>query len=105
MDTYVDALGHSWDSGKVTKQPTETETGIRTYACTRCGETKTETIPKLTHEHSYKAVVTVPTCTAKGYTTHTCACGDSYVDTYTAALGHDWDSGTVTKEPTATETG
>ena len=59
----------------------------------------------VSHTHSYKAVVTAPTCTEKGYTTHTCSCGDSYVDTYTAALGHDWDSGTVTKEPTATETG
>ena len=59
----------------------------------------------VSHTHSYKDIVTAPTCTAKGYTTHTCACGDSYVDTYTAALGHDWDSGTVTKEPTATETG
>ena len=105
MDTYVDALGHSWDSGTVTKQPTATETGIRTFTCTRCGETKTETIPKLTHEHSYKAVVTAPTCTAKGYTTHTCACGDSYVDTYVDALGHAWDEGKVTKEPTETETG
>ena len=57
------------------------------------------------HEHSYTAVVTAPTCTEKGYTTHTCSCGHSYVDTYTDALGHAWDSGTVTKEPTATETG
>ena len=57
------------------------------------------------HEHSYTAVVTAPTCTEKGYTTHTCSCGDSYVDTYTDALGHAWDSGTVTKQPTATETG
>ena len=96
---------HVWDNGKVTKEPTETETGIKTYTCTLCGETKTETIPKLTHEHSYKAVVTAPTCTEKGYTTHTCACGDSYVDTYTDALGHAWDNGKVTKEPTETETG
>ena len=57
------------------------------------------------HTHSYKAVVTAPTCTEKGYTTHTCACGDSYVDTYVDALGHAWDNGKVTKEPTATETG
>ena len=57
------------------------------------------------HEHSYTAVVTPPTCTEKGYTTHTCGCGDSYVDTYTDALGHAWDSGTVTKQPTETETG
>ena len=57
------------------------------------------------HEHSYTAVVTAPTCTEKGYTTHTCSCGHSYVDTYTDALGHAWDSGKVTKQPTATETG
>ena len=66
------------------------------YASFRCVEA---------HEHSYTAVVTPPTCTEKGYTTHTCACGDSYVDTYVDALGHDWDSGMVTKQPTATETG
>ena len=66
------------------------------YASFRCVEA---------HEHSYTAVVTPPTCTEKGYTTHTCACGDSYVDTYVDALGHAWDSGTVTKQPTATETG
>ena len=57
------------------------------------------------HEHSYTAVVTPPTCTEKGYTTHTCSCGHSYVDTYTDALGHAWDSGKVTKPATATETG
>ena len=39
------ALGHDWDSGTVTKEPTATETGVRTYACTRCNETKTESIP------------------------------------------------------------
>ena len=38
-------LGHAWDNGKVTKEPTETETGVKTFTCTRCGETKTETIP------------------------------------------------------------
>ena len=59
----------------------------------------------VSHTHSYKAVVTAPTCTSKGYTTHTCACGDSYVDAYVDALGHVWDSGKVTKQPTATETG
>ena len=66
------------------------------YASFRCVEA---------HEHSYTAVVTAPTCTEKGYTTHTCSCGDSYVDTYVDALGHAWDSGKVTKQPTATEAG
>lgn len=57
------------------------------------------------HVHSYTDVVTEPTCTEKGYTTHTCKCGDNFVDSYVDALGHDWDKGEVTKEPTATEDG
>ena len=57
------------------------------------------------HTHYYTATVTAPTCTTKGYTTHTCACGNSYVDTYTDALGHAWDNGKVTKQPTEAETG
>ena len=59
----------------------------------------------VSHTHNYKNVVTAPTCMEKGYTTHTCSCGDSYVDTYIDALGHDWDEGKVTKQPTETETG
>lgn len=42
------------------------------------------------HTHSYTSKVTAPTCTEKGYTTHTCACGNSYVDTYKPTLGHSW---------------
>ena len=41
------------------------------------------------HRHSYKAVVTAPTCTEAGFTTYTCACGDTYVADEVAALGHD----------------
>ncbi|MBQ4322637.1 MAG: leucine-rich repeat protein [Clostridia bacterium] len=39
--------------------------------------------------HSYTSVVTPPTCTAQGYTTHTCAvCGESYTDAFVPATGH-----------------
>ena len=41
----TDALGHKWDSGKVTTEPTETAPGVRTYTCTICGQTKEEVIP------------------------------------------------------------
>lgn len=40
----IPALGHKWDSGKVTKQPTANEKGVMTYTCTFCHETKTEEI-------------------------------------------------------------
>ena len=36
---------HVWDAGTVTKEPTQTEEGLRTFTCTLCGETKTEPIP------------------------------------------------------------
>ena len=38
---------HTWDAGKVTKQPTTSAEGVKTYTCTICGATKTEAIPKL----------------------------------------------------------
>lgn len=44
------------------------------------------------HEHAYKEVVTAPTCTAKGYTTYICECGDSYIDDYTDKLDHEYTS-------------
>ena len=48
------------------------------------------------HTHSYTTAITAPTCTAQGYTTYTCACGDSYVDDYVDDLGHSYESGICT---------
>lgn len=42
----VPALGHVWDDGVVTKYPTCISTGILTMTCDRCGDTKTQDIPK-----------------------------------------------------------
>ncbi len=103
VDTYTASLGHDWDEGVVTIEPTEATEGQRLYTCQRCGVTRTETIPKVDHVHSYEAVVTTPTCTEQGYTTYTCRCGDSYVDNYVPANGHDYDA--VDTEPTCTEEG
>ena len=55
--------------------------------------------------HSYKYVVTPPTCTDKGYTTHTCHCGDTYVDSYVNATGHTMGNWVETKAPTCTTAG
>ena len=94
--TTIAALGHSWGAGKVTTEPTEEKTGIRTYTCEACGETKTEIIPVLEHKHAYEAKVTAPTCTEKGYTTYSCACGDNYTGDETPAAGHDYVIGKCT---------
>ena len=73
------ALGHKWDSGKVTTEPTETTPGVRTYTCTVCGATRTETIPATgahTHVWDNGTVTIAPTETTPGVRTYTCTiCG------------------------------
>ena len=73
---------------EITKQPTCSEKGERTYKCDICGDIYTEDIAK--KEHDYEDTVVKPTCTERGYTEHICkVCADSYKDDYTPALGHD----------------
>ena len=97
---------HTWDNGTVTIAPTETTPGVRTFTCAVCGATRTETIPA-TGAHNYQFTKTVaPTCTADGYDLYTCSgCGATEKRNSKPALGHKWDSGTVTSEPTETTPG
>ena len=45
----------------------------------------------VTAKHTYNTVVVAPTCTAEGYTIHTCTvCGYSKTEARTAALGHSY---------------
>ena len=44
---YVKELGHKWNSGRVTRKPTYTATGVKTFTCTVCKATKTASIAKL----------------------------------------------------------
>ena len=102
-DNYTDALGHEFGEWETVTEPTEDSMGLMKRQCIRCEKTETKMIPALDHVHQYTDTVTAPTCTEKGYTTHTCKCGNSYVDTYTDALGHDYED--VVTEPTCTEKG
>jgi len=45
-----------------------------------------------TNSHHFEPVVTAPTCTEQGYTTHTCTvCGENYKDGFVSAVGHTYD--------------
>ena len=106
-DSYVadktDALGHSFGDWTQSKAPSCTEEGEEHRECTRCGHVETQKVPVTAHNHV--AVVTLPTCTTGGYTTYTCACGDSYVADKTDALGHSFSDWTQSKAPSCTEEG
>ncbi len=86
-----------------TKEATCLGTGETKTTCANCDYERVQGVAPL--GHNYESVVTAPTCTEDGYTTHTCTrCDDSYQDTPVAKLGHT----EVIDEavaPTCTETG
>lgn len=94
------SLGHDWDEGVVTKAPTCTEPGIRTYTCSRGGETKTEEIAATGHQWDEGTITKAPTCTEAGVRTYTCSIDGETKTEPIAALGHKWEKGTVTTKPT-----
>ena len=105
--TTVAALGHSWDGGKITKAATCTTAGTKTYTCTRCKKTRTETIAATGHK-AVKDAAVAATCETTGKTegSHCSVCNTVIkAQTTTAALGHSWDSGKVTKAATCTAAG
>ena len=97
------ALGHNYGDWTVVKEATEQEDGLQQRTCSACGHVDEELIPKLSHVHNHIATVTAPTCTEKGYTTYTCACGDTYTADEVDALGHTYES--VVTAPTCTSVG
>ena len=77
-----------------TEEPT-TEAPTTEEPTTEEPTTEEPTTEPADHTHDYVTVVTAPTCTEKGFTTYTCACGETYVDDYVDTIGHrdsDFDS-------------
>lgn len=109
---------HDWqEQTSLTKSPTCTEKGSKTYKCSKCGETKVEEIPATGHTwkihqiaqnkseckcsvcgatkaHDLEVVSKDPaTCTKKGIIHYVCKdCGKKVRDNDpdAPALGHDW---------------
>ena len=100
---------HIWDSGRITKPATDTESGIKTYTCINCNTTRTEEIPA-TGEHLNTELrgAKSATCLEEGYTgdTYCKDCGTKLSSgTVIPKTGHIWDEGVVTKATTCTEKG
>lgn len=77
---------------KKPQQPTEKpSTGSKPPESSKPSESAKPTEPKpTTHQHNYKTTTVAATCTTGGYILHECACGASYKDGQTPALGHSY---------------
>lgn len=98
---------HSYNNGTITTTPTCTKTGIKTYTCTICKSTKTETVAATGHNYELKNAIAA-TCTTSGYTgDEICkSCGNvKSKGTTISATGHSWGNWVVTKNATETEQG
>lgn len=85
LTNAVSYTGHNYECVE-NKTATCFEDGYNKYECTICSKVDVRNFVK--GEHNYVAVVTAPTYSAQGFTTHTCSgCGNSYVNTYTNATG------------------
>ncbi|RHO08031.1 hypothetical protein DW246_13505 [Lachnospiraceae bacterium AM21-21] len=104
----IAATGHTWDDGEITKEPTQTATGIKTYTCKTCHKTRTETIPMLKGHHWDDGTITKePTCTEPGEMTYHCTdedCNESYTETI-KATGHQHTKLINKKDATCEEKG
>ncbi len=100
----IEPLGHSFSSWSETTKPGCETPGTEQRKCIRCYFCEERATTPLGHEYSSEVVA--PTCTKKGYTQHKCnRCDHSYQDAETAAVGHHYDNGVLTKEPTTTAMG
>ena len=88
----LNALGHDF-TVKQSETPATCETaGTIVWKCSRCNETKTETIPALNHDYRDDWQVTTPaTCTKEGVETRYCHNNSAHVQTRPIpATGHHW---------------
>ncbi len=86
--TFEIVCTHSYTS-QISTSPTCTTPGVKTYICSGCGDTYTETIKAA--GHNYKETIIRPTEQAQGYTLHECTiCDYSYKSDYTDSKEHHY---------------
>ena len=132
---HVEKENHTWNAGVITKAATCTAAGVKTYTCTVCSATKTETINAIDHSwgawtklndtqhqrvcandanhvekenHTWNAgvITKAATCKEAGVKTYTCTvCGATKTEDIAKTTAHTWNAGVITKDATCKEAG
>ena len=107
----VHECDNHWNDGEITTEPTCIKEGVKTFTCTICGDTKTETISKAADKHLHSEIRDKKdaTCKDEGYTgdTYCTDCGKkiSSGKTIVKTDNHNWNTGEITTSPTCKDTG
>ena len=80
---------HSWNAGKMIKEPTCTESGSKELTCNDCGQQKTDTIKANGHAYTNNCDTTCNTCGEKRSITH------SYNSKWSSDRSQHWHACTV----------
>ena len=100
----IAALGHNFADWQTVTAATCTENGEQQRFCIDCGAKETGIIAASGHDYTQSIVP--PTCSAQGYTLHTCRnCGNTYSDNFTDMTAHTYGEWQQIKNPTCTEEG
>ena len=118
--TIMNKAAHTWDAGVVTTPATCTTAGVKTFTCTECQATKTETIPVIAHQYEWKHDETnhwqeCSVChdiidkAEHTYASHKCedtaTCTKAGCGYVKPAGQHSWNDGEVTTPATCTTDG
>ena len=98
---------HTYNDGEITTAATCTKTGVKTFTCTVCGETKTQEIEALGHDYSIFVEEVAATCKATGVKVMKCSRCDEkdYQEIALDPNAHDWNkTGTDNGDGTHTVT-
>ena len=115
VSNHTDPLGHDWDEGTSVTSSTCTSEGVIEHKCKNCDEkmiisdsatghtpgdeatctepqicTVCETVLVLPLGHNHTVEITEPTCTAMGFSTYICDCGDTYTTDFVDKIDHDF---------------
>lgn len=102
----VNCLNHKFGNWNRTKNPTCTEKGIETRACSICKKEETRDVEALGHKMPKWSVTKEPTCTEEGIKQGNCtACGVKNAEEKIPAKGHSFGKAVVTKEATCINEG
>ena len=87
----ISTCAHNWDEGKITKEATCEEDGVKTVTCKVCNETKTEVIPATGHNWDEGKITKEATCEEDGIKTITCkVCNETKTEVI-PATGHNYE--------------